>query len=221
MGISLTEKNHDERLLLLLLRHLAGLPGLAGGDRAERPPQLPRVECECEQPSAQPLPHHCWRYLRVSLLLPGRGVLPVHLHQLPHPLVRHQGGPEWDGGDQQLGGLCSPSDTRGSSTTPALTSRSPGWRTARPGAPPTSPLPGSTWRAVRPSVPTPVTGQPAKPQQPPPPPPPQQLRLRLQPPPRLLLLRLRQQLLLLLQPPPRPPQHPSTPTPTVVRGPPV
>merc|ERR1712183_384969 len=101
---------------------------------------------------------------------------------------------------------CSPSDTRGSSTTPALTSRSPGWRTARPGAPPTSPLPGSTWRAVRPSVPTPVTGQPATPQQPPPPPP-QQLRLRLQ-------------LLLLLQPPPRPPQHPSTPTPTVVRGPP-
>ena len=76
--ISLTEQNH-ERLLLLLLRHHAGLPG---GDRLGQPPELPWVRAEPEQPSAQPLPHHGRDDLRVSLHLSGGGVLPVYLLQV-------------------------------------------------------------------------------------------------------------------------------------------
>merc|ERR1719191_1488522 len=53
-------------------------------------------------------------------LLPGGGVLSVYIHQLPHPVVRHQGGPQWDCDHQQLGRLCQHPALRLSGRVPHL-----------------------------------------------------------------------------------------------------
>ena len=50
--------------------------------------------------------------MRVPLQVPGRGVLQLHLRGLAGGLVRHQGGPQRHGGDQQLGRLRQHPDLR-------------------------------------------------------------------------------------------------------------
>ena len=45
------------------------------------------------------------RNLHLPFHLQRSGVLPLHLRRLADPLVRHYGGPQQHGGDQQVGRL--------------------------------------------------------------------------------------------------------------------
>ena len=100
----------DQTLLQhVFIKHCSDFVGCSIGSR--QPIKLSRKKQSwTQQKSSQPLHDTGQHRLRVPLQVQRRGVLPVHLRQLPHPMVCNQGGCQWNRGHQQLGRLCQLSD---------------------------------------------------------------------------------------------------------------
>ena len=100
----------DQTLLQhVFIKHCSDFVGCSIGSR--QPIKLSRKKQSwTQQKSSQPLHDTGQHRLRVPLQIQRRGVLPVHLRQLPHPMVCNQGGCQWNRGHQQLGRLCQLSD---------------------------------------------------------------------------------------------------------------